>query len=361
MKLGFILATLQFLKNMFNLEYLLLKSNSTIEQALKVVDASAIKIAIVSDDGKTLKGVLTDGDIRRAIMRKDINLESSIESIYNKNPITCKRGTSMKQIKSLMKEKKVLHIIEVTEEGEILHLHLGNDLQAQVSNYTAVIMAGGLGTRLMPLTENIPKPMIKINGKPILEIIIANLKSQGFAKVYISVNYKKEIIMDYFKDGKSFGLKIEYLIETERLGTGGSLSLLPADVDQSFIVTNADILSDIHFGNILEQHLQSNSMCSVLITTYKIEVPYGVINLNSEGYFKNLVEKPTYDFLINSGIYALSKDVLKFIPKNQFFNMTDLIEIINKNDTNINLITSENSWHDIGRKEDLAKFNFYTV
>lgn len=334
----------------------LIPSNSTLQDALQVINDNSKKIALVSNDAKTLLGVITDGDIRRALL-KSSSLNTSIENFYNKNPITCKPGISKEAIQTIIREKQILHVIEVNDKMEILKIHSYSKLESGQKNYTAVIIAGGRGIRLMPLTENIPKPMIQINRKPILHTIIENLKRQGFAKIYISVYYKKEIIINYFKDGADFGLNIEYLIEEKPLGTGGPLSLLP-EMENSFVVTNADIISSLNFASMLNEHNNSSAFCSMLGSFYKIQVPYGVISLDEEGNFKGLQEKPSYDFLINGGVYVLSPQVLKYIPKYIFFNITDLIQLLKQKNIKIHLISSKETWHDIGNTEDLRKFNF---
>lgn len=340
---------------MHDIKTLFVKTTATIADTMQVIDQNAIKMAIVSDDNITLDGVITDGDIRRALLNKK-TINDPITSIFNRHPITVEHNTSIDKINAIMMQKSILAIIE-TDNNKIIKVHIDKNLN-KANHKVAVIMAGGLGQRLMPLTKDLPKPMIKINGKPILETIITKLTEEGFTHIYISVNYKKEIIMDYFQDGAKFNVNIKYLIEDKRLGTGGALSLIKDELKDSFLVTNADIITDISYASFLDEHQASSVTASILTNIHRIEIPYGIIETNSDGYFNKIVEKPTYDFLINTGIYALAPSVISHIPKDTFFNMTDLIETLHQLNQNIKLHPTTGHWCDIGKKTDLEQYNY---
>ena len=217
-------------------------------------------------------------------------------------------------------------------------------------------MAGGLGSRLAPLTEKCPKPMIQIGNKPILEIILENFINQGFSKFYITVNYLSDVIKNYFGDGHQLGVNIEYIEEDKRLGTSGSLSLLPEKPSSPLLIINGDLLTKINFQSLIDYHLEHNCVATMCLCEYDIQVPYGVVDI-SDFNVKNILEKPVHKCFINAGIYCLDPECLDYIPVNEHFDMTTLFESLLKDEKTICSFPIREYWLDIGRISDLEKAN----
>ena len=219
-----------------------------------------------------------------------------------------------------------------------------------------VVMAGGLGTRLRPLTENIPKPMLKVNGKPMLERIIERFRDLGVNEFYISINYKAAIIQNYFNNGAGWRVKINYLKEKKRLGTAGSLNLLPDNVKCPFIVVNADVLTDLDFRAIYQFHRDNNADITAAVKRVSYQVPYGVIEID-HGRIVSLSEKPHINNCVNAGIYVLSRTALQKIPENEFFDMTDLINMLIADNKIVSSYMIQGDWVDVGQKQDYFRAN----
>ncbi len=219
-----------------------------------------------------------------------------------------------------------------------------------------VIMAGGMGERLQELTREIPKPMLRVGPRPLLETIVRNLSKQGFNNIFMAVNYKSEVIESHFGDGSQFGVSIKYLREEKRLGTAGALSLLPAKPTLNFLVTNADLLTNFNFNNLLDCHIASKAKITVGVKEYQTQIPFGVI-YDKGGFVYKIDEKPTIKLSVNSGIYALSRSVIDFVPANSFLNMNDLLNIMFQNKMSVRSHMFLGSWLDIGRRVDYEKAN----
>lgn len=218
----------------------------------------------------------------------------------------------------------------------------------------AVILAGGYGKRLRPLTNSIPKVLIPIGRKPILEIIIEQLKENGFREIYLTTGYKTEVIENYFKDGKKFGVSIYYSREDKPLGTAGPLKLLEEELDKDFLVMNGDILTKLHFKDLMDFHLKGKAEMTVGVKEHKVQLPYGTVTTNDRRVI-SLQEKPELSFVINSGIYALNPDVLKFIPKGKFFGMPDLISTLLREGRRVIAYEIKDYWLDVGKVDDYKK------
>jgi dTDP-glucose pyrophosphorylase len=327
-------------------------ASMSVADVIKKIDESSLQIALVIDNSFKLLGTVTDGDIRRAIL-KGIQLGDKVESIMNSTPITVLEGLSRDQILEKMKELQIRHIPVINKSGEVLHLEiLENLLKAQVKKNWIVLMAGGLGSRLGTLTENTPKPLLTVGDKPILETIISKLKSYGFERFYISVNYKAEMIRDYFGDGSKWNVQIRYLQEEKRLGTAGGLSLLPEKPEESVLVMNADLLTTLNFEQLLEFHKKQDVNATMCLRDYNFEVPYGVVKIDNH-QVASLEEKPVLKFFVNAGIYVLEPEVLSLIPHNDYFDMTDLFEEILKHGYKTAAFPIREYWLDVGRINDL--------
>ncbi len=330
-------------------------SNKTLFDALENLESEESQIVLVIDNNQKLLGTISDGDIRRhLIMGK--TLGTKVSEVMNTNFISSEKGQKKMKILQLMKEKGINQIPVIDEKGKILDIVLLKELIEVKDSFDnpVLIMAGGIGSRLMPFTENCPKPMLKVGDKPILEILLEQLIENGFTNFYISVNYLKEQIMDYFGDGKNWNVNIQYLIEKKPLGTAGALSLLPKEINKPFIVINGDILTKFNMKQLIDFHYKNKSNLTICAREYEIKVPFGI--LETKGIeLKDIIEKPTYKHYINAGIYTFDPDVLKIIPKSEPIDMPVLIAKLKSSNKKIIICTIHEYWLDIGRHESLTK------
>jgi len=333
----------------------LISSLVTIRETLQLIDDSSMQIAIIVDETNRLLGIVTDGDLRRGIIR-GISLDEPVTAIMNSTPITAGINKKQKEILALMKQMQIRHIPILNHEGIIVGLqvleHVLNHQQKKAN--WVFIMAGGLGLRLRPLTNDYPKPMLKVGNKPILEIIIENLIEYGFSRIYISVNYKAEMIKEYFGDGSRFGIEIRYIHEDKRLGTAGGLSLITDNLFEPVIVMNGDILTKLNFQQLLEFHNKVKPQITMCIRQYGFQVPYGVVKIDKNSLL-DIEEKPLQQFFVNAGIYVLDPAALRLIPKDTYFDMTALVKKIN--DNKVAVFPIREYWLDIGKIDDYERAN----
>jgi len=330
-----------------------LDHNSNLLEAIKKINKNKQKfLAIIKN--KKLDGTITDGDIRRAILKK-ISLNSSIINVYNHNPYFEKKITKIEQIQFDLKNKMLLHCPIVNVKKELIDI-IFLDEKKTIRNNTVVIMAGGLGKRLLPYTKKIPKPLIKINGKPILERIILQLKKFGLNKIYLSVNYKSELIEKYFGDGKKFRISIKYLREKKKLGTGGSLTLLKDNISGPLLIMNCDIITNLDFKKLIEYYEKNKADALMCLKEYSFQVPYGVVDLDKI-YIKGIDEKPIHKFFVNAGIYLIDSKMITLIPKNKNFDMPELFKILSKKNKKIIAYPVTENWTDAGSFKELKNFD----
>lgn len=330
--------------------------NSTIREALQIIDIGAVKFAIVVDEDDKLIGTLTDGDIRRAILDEK-TLEDSIESIYFKDPTVVNVSNTKEEIINLCRAKKIYQIPVVDNEGRVVSIDLFDELlKPTVHPNKVILMVGGLGTRLRPLTENTPKPMLNVGGKPILQTIVDKFVSYGFINIVMCVGYKSNIIKDFFGDGSKFGANITYIFEEKRMGTAGALSLLDAHPDEPFFVMNGDLLTNVNFEHLLEFHLASNSIATLCVREYDFQVPYGVVNME-QGKILSIEEKPVHKFFVSAGVYMLNPSCIEFIPNNDFYDMPTLLEKLIEKENIITSFPLREYWLDIGQIDEYEKAN----
>jgi dTDP-glucose pyrophosphorylase len=341
---------------MRNWKQLLVPPSTSIIETMKNIDNTAAQIALVVDNDFRLLGTVTDGDIRRGILR-GISLDDQVTKVMNKNPITMKKGTSKQAIKKIFQEKKLRQLPILNKNNQVVDVIFSDVLFDSLSfDNWVVLMAGGLGTRLWPLTENIPKPMLTVGTKPILQTILESFIEHGFHRFYFSVNYKREIIKDYFGNGLEWGVNIQYLDENQRLGTAGALSLFTEKPTKPIIVMNGDILTKINFQQLLQFHEESESMATMCVREYQLQIPYGVVR--TEGTrLCSIEEKPTERHFVNAGIYVLNPEVLNYIPENQYFDMPSLFELLIKRQEKTNVFPIREYWLDIGKIPDFEKAN----
>ena len=330
---------------MKNIQNIKLTVNATIKESLQIIDGGAMQIALVVDENDMLLGTLTDGDIRRGLL-KGLDLNSSIESIIFKTPTIAKISDTKEEILNLALSKKLHQIPIVDDNGKILGIQEIEEL----------IKPKGKTTRLRPLTENTPKPMLKVGNKPILQTIVEKFAEYGYVNIVMCVNYKSHIIQDYFGDGSIFGVNIEYILEEQRMGTAGALSLLNEKPTEPFFVMNGDLLTNVNFEHLHDFHIANNSMGTMCVREYDFQVPYGVVNIDGS-HILSIEEKPTHKFFVSAGIYMLSPDVLEYIPENQFYDMPTLFEKIISEKQNAISFPLREYWLDIGRIEEYKKAN----
>lgn len=341
---------------MKNIENIKLTSSATIKEALEIIDTGAIQIALVVDEKDTLLGTLTDGDIRRGLL-KGLDLNSSIESIIFTTPTLAKISDTKEEILKIALSKKLHQIPIVDDTGKILGIQEIEELiKPKEKTNKVILMVGGLGTRLRPLTENTPKPMLKVGNKPILQTIVEKFAEYGYTNIVMCVNYKSHIIQDYFGDGSKFGVSIEYILEEQRMGTAGALSLLNEKPTEPFFVMNGDLLTNVNFEHLDNYHSSNHSMGTMCVREYDFQVPYGVVNIDGSKIL-SIEEKPTHKFFVSAGIYMLSPEVLDYIPQNQFYDMPTLFEKLISEDKNTISFPLREYWLDIGRIEEYKKAN----
>lgn len=340
---------------MQDLSKITINPKATIKECLEKLGLyDELRILLVNDMQGKFIGIITDPDIRRGLIH-GMKLEDCIETIIQNNPIMAHINTPQEKIFELSAKHNIYQIPLVDDAGKIIKIYkILQSLTSYHQNYV-VIMGGGLGTRLAPLTNTIPKPMLKVGNKPILEIILNKIRQQGFRNIILSVNYKSHIIENYFKNGEDFGLNISYIKETKRLGTAGALSLINGTINESFFVMNGDILCNLDFRNMLQFHHNAKSLATMGVRKYYHQIPYGVIQ-QQDSKITSIIEKPNQEFLLNAGIYCLQPETLNFIPKNEFFDMPSLFEIICKQKLAFTYLI-EDYWIDIGRHEELARAN----
>ncbi len=335
---------------------ILVAPDTSIQQIIRIIDLSSLQIALVIDDCYRLIGTITDGDVRRGLL-KGLTLEDSAEKIMSRNPITIKADTDPQQALELIKKHSIRHLPVIGPAGEVIGIRRMEELMgaSKIDNWVAV-MAGGLGSRLRPLTDDCPKPMLRIGERPLLEIIMENLIEQGFYRFCLSINYKGHQIKGYFGNGAGHNAEINYIEEECCMGTAGSLSLFPVRTDKPIIVINGDILTKLDFRELLEFHLEHQAKATVAVRGYDIEIPYGVVKANRDRLI-GFEEKPIYSCFINAGIYVLDPSVLNKIPKDTYFDMNQLLESMLKDTDKIAVFPIREYWIDIGDMADFKKAN----
>ncbi|WP_413043955.1 nucleotidyltransferase family protein [Pseudomonas sp. YJ42] len=336
-------------------ESTLIGPEATLEEAIATLDREALRIVMVVSAERRLLGTLTDGDVRRALL-KHMTLDVPVAEVMCITPRTAARDWSKERILADMEKYQLLQLPVVDQEGRVIGLETLHDLLNKRHRDNPVfLMAGGFGTRLQPLTHNCPKPLLKVGEKPILELILESFINAGFHRFFISTHYMPEMIREHFGDGSQWGVSIRYIHEKEPLGTGGALGLLPHDeIDQPLFMMNGDLLTTLNFQNLLEFHQDHSGVATMCVREYEHCVPYGVIQ--SEGHrICSMVEKPVHRFFINAGIYLLSPDLVKSVAPGVRVDMPTLLEREIANGNDVNMFPVHEYWLDIGRMEDFKR------
>lgn len=330
-----------------------IRQSASLLDALKVIDATGCGAAIAVDENETLIGILSDGDIRRAIL-KGASLHDSVEPYLVRDCLTVPLGTSRANVLELMQARKISQIPIINERWRVVGLHLLHKLISSAAKPNpALIMAGGRGSRLGDLTKKVPKPMLKVAGRPILERLILHLLGHGIQEFYLSVNYLSEVITDYFGYGKKLGCSIRYLHEDMPLGSGGALSLMP-EQQYPVVVMNGDLISEANITRMLEFHQDYNFYVTIGCSEYTHEIPFGCLE-EENGCLCGLQEKPIVRQKVNAGIYVLSPEAIKSVPANTFYPMTNLFEQALLQKKKCGVYSIDGNWIDIGQREQLNK------
>lgn len=328
----------------------IVKSDVSIREALAVMEKADMKILLLVDNAGKLLGTCTDGDIRRAIVRTG-DANSPISEAANATPITVSQETNPGDIDALLRKHDIHYVPVIDDAGTVVSLVSAEDrFPTNEMNVPVVLMAGGLGRRLRPLTEDCPKPLLKLGDKPILLRIMERFRDQGFRRFYISINYLGHMIEEYFGTGKDFGLEISYLREDERLGTGGALALLPDNMDEPFIVMNGDLITEMDFRRLVEHHRECQSIATMCVREHKTTIPFGVVTFEGSAYL-GVKEKPALTHHINAGIYCLSKSALSVVPKGKEYDMPSLFSDLDERGDPCAVHVVHDAWIDIGTQD----------
>lgn len=331
----------------------IINCKSSIKEAIKNLNNSGLKICLVENEFGDFIGTITDGDIRRGLI-KGLKLSDNINKIINKKSKYVNSYCTKIEADKIMSTNKIFHlpIIENKKINGIYFHKIENEIKSKKIKNTFVINAGGRGLRLRPMTDDIPKPMIKINGKPMIEHIILKAKDEGFKNFIIIVHYLKDKIINHFKDGKKLGIKINYVVEKIPLGTAGGLSLLINKVSEDFIFTNADVLSNFRFKELIEYHIEKNSLITMAVKNIEVRENYGLVNIKKNEVV-GLQEKPILKKFINCGIYSLNKKILKNFSKNQKIDMITFLEKFKFKKKKIYAFPVYETWRDLSLKKFL--------
>ncbi|MHC9543650.1 MAG: sugar phosphate nucleotidyltransferase [Vulcanimicrobiota bacterium] len=343
------------------MELLSIKNDVTLKEALKKLDKSAQKVLLIVDDFNRLIGALTDGDIRRFLLEGN-DLENNISTVYNKKPIFLREnGFTSEMIREIFIRNKV-ELLPIVNEKNMLVDYITwdkafsqqelNDRKYGRIDIPVVIMAGGKGTRYEPLSRIIPKPLVPLGDKTLIETIIDEFRKFAVKKFFFTLNYKGDMIKAYFSCIER-DYNIEYLEEQNFLGTAGSLKLLSGVINEMFIVSNCDVLVRADYEDVMKFHKSNNSMLTVLSSIQHYKIPYGVISFAEKGVVTDIIEKPEHTFIVNTGVYILNREVLEYIPDEQALDMPDLIGILIENRKPVHTYpVNENDYVDIGQLEE---------
>lgn len=327
---------------------------ASVRETIASISANRRQVALVVGDDGRLRGLVTDGDIRRGILA-GVDLDSPVTEVMNSRPRSVAPGTSESEILEQMEDQAIRHMPVVDGDGRLVDVYTAEDLRHRAQATTPVVlMAGGRGQRLYPLTKDVPKPMLPIGGVPLLEIILRSLASQGFVNVYISVNYLADVIMDHVGDGSSLGLSVRYIHEDKPLGTAGALAELRDTVTETFIVMNSDLLTHVNLRDMLSFHDKQSAKATIGVREHLFEIPYGVVNLDGP-LVESMVEKPMHRSLVNAGIYALDPLALERLVLGEYADMPSLLGLLMSEGHDVAAFPIHESWLDVGRPEDLSQ------
>ena len=339
-----------------DLSKFVVRPEQTVRDAMRVISDNWRELALVADGNLHVAGVITDGDIRRGLLN-GLTLEAPAAAVMTRDYVAVDQRADRAGVLDLMKARGIRHVPVLDAERRLVGIHF---LEALIGTTekpnVAVIMAGGEGRRLRPLTDSRPKPMVEVAGRPILERIVLHLVGFGIKRIFLSVNYMAEMIRGHFGAGERFGCSIEYLHEQTPLGSGGALSLLPRDLQHPLLVMNGDLVSQFDVARLLEHHRAEAAAATLAARHHRVDIPFGVLEMRA-GRLEALAEKPSAHFLINAGIYVLEPQLLDLIPSGKFFPLTGMFDRLLAERRKVAVYRLEEDWIDVGRREDLARAN----
>lgn len=340
---------------MHNWKKILLKQKDTLARSIEVLELQALRIVLVVDDDKKILGTVTDGDIRRALLQH-CGMDTPLSEIMHVDPVVASVNDTKNTLLSMMKRAGALQIPLLDEQGCVVGLETMQKLLTKKNFDNPVfLMAGGFGKRLQPLTNDSPKPLLKIGKKPVLETIIEQFIGAGFHNFYISTHYKAEMIKKHFGSGEKWGINVRYVNEKKPLGTAGALSLLPKDLPElPLLMMNGDLLTKINFEQLLEFHEKQGGVATMCVREYDFQVPYGVVDAKNYQMI-GIKEKPVQRFFVNAGIYVLSQETIQSVPFDQVVDMPDLLLQQVENDRKVNIFPIHEYWLDIGRIDEFER------
>jgi len=337
----------------------ILMTDATIGDAIRNLDQVAIKIVLVCNQAGILEGTVSDGDIRRGLL-KGLNMDSPVLSVTHRNALVVPPDFSREMVIQLMVANKIHQIPVLDEERHVIGLYLWDEITSPPARPNLlVIMAGGMGTRLRPHTENCPKPLLPVAGKPMLEHIIERAKQEGFNQFVLAIHYLGHMIEDYFGNGERLGVQINYLREEAPLGTAGALSLLNPMPDAPFVVTNGDVMTDIRYGELLDFHIRHAAAATMAVRVHEWQHPFGVVQMQGVDIV-GFEEKPTARSHINAGVYALDPAALDVLTVDNRCDMPTLFERLQAQTKRTVAYPMHEPWLDVGRPDDLKKANSTT-
>jgi dTDP-glucose pyrophosphorylase len=327
---------------------------ASIKELAENLNASGLKISLVVDNELHLLGTVSDGDLRRGLLR-GLSLNDPVSQIMQIDPLVVPQGIDRVVVKELMSANKLQQIPEVDSENHLTDLHLWDEDEVSKSKTTIiVIMAGGKGTRLRPHTENCPKPMLPLNGKPMLAHIINQAQAQGFSNFSLAINYLGHMVEEYFGDGGEFGAQIDYIKEPSPMGTAGALSLVERVPTDPFVVINGDVITDIRFDDLLDFHLRQGAVATMAVRLHEWQHPYGVVQMDGLDII-GFEEKPVARTHINAGVYVLNPEALSFLRQDESCDMPELFLRIQSNQLRTVAYPMHEPWLDVGRPVDLLE------
>jgi dTDP-glucose pyrophosphorylase len=337
-------------------EKLFIAPGATVREAIESIDVGAIEIALMTDEHRALIGTVTDGDVRRALLR-GVTLDDPVDPLVHRQPVTAPASSKAAELLELMTRAGVDQI-PLLRDGRVVDVAFMRDLVSREEQADAaapvVLMAGGKGLRLRPLTEHVPKPMLPVGDQPLLERVLGQVRDAGFSRVLMAVNYRADVIEGHFGDGSRFGLDIAYLREDRPLGSAGALKLAGAELQEPFVVMNADLLTNVNLAALMRFHRAEGNALTVGVRQYALELPYGVVELSGTEVV-SLHEKPTHSFFVNAGVYAVDPSVIDLLADAERFDMTDVIAAALAAGQRVGGFPIREYWIDIGQLADYQR------
>lgn len=327
-----------------------LKAGVGVIEVMNEMNARGAHVLAIVDAASYLIGEVSFREIRKGIL----NRKKDLEGLINYHPGTVKEGVEPQQVTRLMKANQRRHLWVVDDQNRLRDMIRISQTEMPAKPHKVVIMAGGRGSRLGELTRHLPKPMLELGTKPVLDLIVSSFIDYGFNDIYISVNYKQNLIKEHFGDGSDFGVKIQYIEEDECLGTGGALSLIENELTTPFILMNGDLLTSLNFESLMEFHLEREAVATMCLHEYTYQVPFGVVTAG-DAKMISMEEKPIQTYFVNAGIYVINPELLRYIPHGQYFDITSLFEFLLREDIPAHTYIINEFWMDIGKQEDYSR------